>query len=153
MAQHALANELHALVHGAKCLALAQQAAANRVLPCGSAFLHPEAPDQAASTLSRFVKVATTVMYSRCVGAAVVARWWCGGGAGTAANKTAPCCCCCCGCWCRNDAMGVRACKQLMMESLACPQLHASKLADAWVAPTRTRSVVAQAMMRNGQQH
>jgi hypothetical protein len=63
-----MANELHALVHAAKCLALAQQAAANKVLPCGSTFLHPEAEDQASSMLACFVKVAATTMYLRCGG-------------------------------------------------------------------------------------
>jgi hypothetical protein len=65
LAQHSMANELHALVHAAKCLALAQQAAANKVLPCGSTFLHPEAEDQASSMLACFVKVAATTMYLR----------------------------------------------------------------------------------------
>lgn len=65
VAQHSMANELHALVHAAKCLALAQQAAANNVLPCGSTFLHPEAADQASSMLACFVKVAATSMYLR----------------------------------------------------------------------------------------
>lgn len=65
LAQHSLSNELHALVHAAKCLALAQQAAANKVLPCGSTFLHPEAADQAASMLASFAKVAATTLYLR----------------------------------------------------------------------------------------
>jgi hypothetical protein len=65
VAQHSMANELHALVHAAKCLALAQQAAANKVLPCGSTFLHPEAEDQASSMLACFAKVAATSMYLR----------------------------------------------------------------------------------------
>jgi len=60
-----MANELHALVHAAKCLALAQQQAANKVLPCGSTFLHPEAADQASSMLACFAKVAATTMYLR----------------------------------------------------------------------------------------
>jgi hypothetical protein len=62
-----MANELHALVHAVKCLALAQQAAANKVLPCGSTFLHPEADDQASSMLACFAKVAATSMYLRYV--------------------------------------------------------------------------------------
>jgi hypothetical protein len=76
VAQHSMANELHALVHAANCLALAQQAAANRVLPCGSAFLHPETADHAASMLSCFAKVATTVMaHRRCVVDVEGDRW------------------------------------------------------------------------------
>ena len=65
LAQHSMANELHALVHAAKCLALAQQQAANKVLPCGSTFLHPEAADQASSMMACFAKVAATSMYLR----------------------------------------------------------------------------------------
>jgi hypothetical protein len=67
MAQHSMANELHTLVHAAKCLALAQQQAADRVLTCGSRFLHPEAEDQAGDMLACFAKVAATTLYLRCV--------------------------------------------------------------------------------------
>lgn len=65
LAEHSMANELHALVHAAKCLALAQQQAANRVLTCGSRFLHPEAEDQAGDMLACFAKVAATTLYGR----------------------------------------------------------------------------------------
>jgi hypothetical protein len=67
LSEHSMANELHALVHAAKCLALAQQQAANRVLTCGSRFLHPEADDQAAGMLACFAKVAATTLYIRWV--------------------------------------------------------------------------------------
>jgi hypothetical protein len=47
---------------------------------------------------------------------------------------------------CRNDPVGVRTCKQLLLEQLACPQLPGCKLADAWVPATRIRSAVMQAL-------
>jgi hypothetical protein len=65
IAQHSMANELHALVHAAKCLLLAQQAAADQVLPCGSKFLHPELQHQAADMLICFGKVAATTVLLR----------------------------------------------------------------------------------------
>ncbi|WIA14188.1 hypothetical protein OEZ85_002727 [Tetradesmus obliquus] len=111
LAEHSMANELHALVHAAKCLALAQQQAANRVLTCGSRFLHPEAEDQAGDMLACFAKVAATTLYGR------------------------------------NDAVGVRTVKQLLLESLACPQLPASQLSDAWLPTTRLRSGLCQASL------
>ncbi|KAF8063811.1 hypothetical protein HT031_003668 [Scenedesmus sp. PABB004] len=80
---HALASELHALVHAAKCLVLAQQQAANRVLTCGSA----------------------------------------------------------------DDPVAVRTSKQLLLESLACPQLPTGQLADAWLPASRIRSGLCQAVL------
>lgn len=62
-----MTNELHALVHAAKCLVLAQQQAADKVLTCGSRFLHPEADDQAGDMLACFAKVAATALFHRCV--------------------------------------------------------------------------------------
>lgn len=46
----------------------------------------------------------------------------------------------------RNDPVGVRACKQLLLENLACPQLPGSKLSDAWVPACRVRSSLMQAL-------
>lgn len=67
LSEHSMANELQALVHAVKCLALAQQQAANKVLPCGSKFLHPEATNQAGGMLATFAKVAATTLYLRYV--------------------------------------------------------------------------------------
>lgn len=65
MSDRSMANELHALVHAVKCLTLAQQQAADKVLTCGSKFLHPEAEDQANNMLACFAKVATTTILAR----------------------------------------------------------------------------------------
>lgn len=47
---------------------------------------------------------------------------------------------------CRNDTTGVRTCKELLMEQVACPQLPGSKLAEAWVPACRIRSSLMQAL-------
>jgi hypothetical protein len=47
----------------------------------------------------------------------------------------------------RNDAVGVRTVKQLLLESLACPQLPGSQLSDAWLPATRLRSGLCQASL------
>lgn len=151
LSQHSLSNELHALVHAAKCLALAQQAAANKVLPCGSTFLHPEAADQAASMLASFAKVAATTLYLRSVRESqhtVVQR--------VTAQRSGMCVCwkaqalaadillcrrcsCCC---CRNDTAGVRTCKLLLLEQH--PNTPGTNLAQAWVPACRVRSSLMQ---------
>eukprot|EP00878_Enallax_costatus_P010261 GHUV01010711.1.p1 GENE.GHUV01010711.1~~GHUV01010711.1.p1 ORF type:complete len:604 (+),score=239.17 GHUV01010711.1:1353-3164(+) len=111
LADHTMANELHALVHAAKCLALAQEQAADKVLTCGSRFLHPEANNQAGDMLACFAKVAATTMYLR------------------------------------NDTVSVRTCKQLLLESLSCPQLSPSQLKTAWLPASRVRSALSQAVL------
>jgi fibronectin-binding autotransporter adhesin len=91
-----VSNEMHAVGYAAKCLALAHREAANKMLQCGSAFLHPGAEaggggggggsatgggggggapggGQAADALEAFSRVAAAVIYS---------RWAAGGGVG-----------------------------------------------------------------------
>jgi hypothetical protein len=77
-----LSNEMHAVTYAAKCLALAHREAANKMLQCGSAFLHPGAEGggagggaragsgaggggQATDALEAFSRVAAVVIYSR----------------------------------------------------------------------------------------
>lgn len=66
----ALTNEMHTVSFAAKCMALAHREAANKMLQCGSAFLHPGAEGagaggQATDALDAFVRVAVAVIYSR----------------------------------------------------------------------------------------
>ena len=66
----AVSNEVHAVAFAAKCLALAHREAANKMLQCGAAFLHPAAEaggagGQAADALDALSRVAAAVIYTR----------------------------------------------------------------------------------------
>ncbi len=65
----AVSNEMHAVSFAAKCLALAHREAANKMLQCGSKFLHAAAEEgaggQAADALDAFSRVAAAVIYTR----------------------------------------------------------------------------------------
>jgi hypothetical protein len=61
--QRSLDNELHAMALAAQSLAIAHQEAANKMLNCGSKFLHPDSGSQAQDMLNMFCTVASTVIY------------------------------------------------------------------------------------------
>lgn len=65
MSERTLSNELHAVTYCAKCIALAQQEATNKMLNYGSRFLHPKAQSLAEEMLDCFSKIASSVSNTR----------------------------------------------------------------------------------------
>lgn len=46
---------------------------------------------------------------------------------------------------CRQEPASVKACKQVVLDALVCDQFPRSKLAEAWLPPTRLWSATCQA--------